>query len=112
MTKDEAVKYHRAMWNWIADEVERCKQTSHISILKRIWCKEHEMNPIASCFACEYDAQFHGHPCSHCLFNRKETVPWASCCEGYYGKILYAETWRERAKLARKIANLPVREEV
>lgn len=112
MTKDEAVKYHREMWNDIADEIESCKRTFYIPTLKDRWCAEHELDPIASCFACEYNEQFNGFCCDHCLFNQTEMGPLESCCEGYYARCLYAKAWQEQAELARKIANLPVREGV
>ena len=113
MTKDEAVKYHREMWKDIADEIERGRKQLDIDILKVRWCVEHHRNPSSYCFACEYCDYNYGSYCERgCLFNWGEGPDFVHCTDGYYKKCRSAETWREQAELARKIASLPVREDV
>lgn len=110
MTKDEAVKYHREMWNWIADEVEKEGIVLRVPVLEKNWCDTHNTHPTLSCFACTY--------CGFklcedgCLFDWGSGCDFTICGRGYYGECVRAKTWQEQAELARKIANLPVREEV
>lgn len=105
------VEQHRAMWNWIADCIEDTKTLYRITDLKEKWCKEHGFCIQFECFACEYDSQFDNN-CKHCLFDWGKRLTWTGCTSGYLMDIWKAKTWKERAELARKIANLPVREEV
>lgn len=39
MTRDEAVKKHRAMWRWIAEQIESQKKRLCIPRLKDIYCQ-------------------------------------------------------------------------
>lgn len=112
MTKDKAVKYHREMWNWIADTIETDMRLHSISYLKSSWCSAYGISIEMDCFACEYDSRCGIHPCKNCLFNWGDTKDFTPCSCGYFKQCLCAKTWQEQAKLARKIANLPVREEV
>lgn len=110
--KDKAwyVEQHRAMWNWIADTIERDKGLLFIGNVESQWCSDHSVYPKLDSFPCEYDKKFGG-DCKHCLFKWGE-LPGIGCADGYWILCCEAETWREQAEIARKIANLPVREEV
>lgn len=110
------VDNHRKMWNWIADEIEGKKKCVNILKFKTKYClrvvRLHYSDiPRSYCFACEYCDQMRF--CrAGCLFNWGEGPQFVCCVDGYYDECKYAETWQEQAALARKIANLPVREDV
>lgn len=106
------VDQHRAMWTWIADQIEQSKSYRSICFLKKKWCEEHGFSPRFNCFACEYDNKKHGFRCQNCLFfwgERSRGMQVVPCEFGYYGALKRAETRQEQAELARMIANLPVR---
>lgn len=113
LTFDEAIANHRKMWNWIADETEKRK---HI-VLKSDYFKENDIpeDVFERCYCCEYGGQESGRytgitKCSYC------PIDWGvdNCEEGYsaYSGWTYCDDWQSAAKYARKIANLPAREEV
>lgn len=108
------VDQHRKMWNWIADQIEKEQSIQDIFYLKRAFCMAIGEDPKCCCFSCQYDSEYPGEPpCKHCLFDFGG-FSWAVSCEdpiSVYCKCLYSETWEEQAELARKIANLPVRED-
>lgn len=57
LTKEEAIKKHREMWNWIADETERtncCTSKFMYFESKNISSKE---IPYHYCYCCEYADQ-------------------------------------------------------
>lgn len=111
--KEWYVQMHRQMWNDIADEIERKKSVLYIPGLKGIWCfGRMEHSPLSNCFACEYAGSLTFCNCErNCLFNWAEGNKFTNCLKGgYYEKCKEANTWEEQAALARKIANLPVRE--
>lgn len=100
LTKEEAIRLHRELWNWLADNPEKGKED---------WPEWKDMGHIESnCFACEYSG-----PCHECLFE----WPNGNCLEGEEAGVegLYllwatAES-EERVALAIQIRDLPVREE-
>ena len=109
LTKREAVRKHRSMWNWIADYIEEKKEAQRISELKEIYVNEHNETPSFLCYCCEYDEQLDD-DCEFC------PVIWGSnsgCYgeESLYHQCRYATTWQKQANLARLIANLPERED-
>lgn len=104
------VEKHREMWNDIADEIENAKRVLEITVTKIDWCISRNTYPTQACFACAYCGN---RDCEDgCLFNWTTGGEFTSCTDGYYRDCKQAETWQEQAALARKIANLPVREEV
>lgn len=116
------VDQHRAMWNWIADQIEEKKTALSIHNLKREWCEYYKISLRHDCFSCEYDSEHGGNVCEYCLFDWGVDTDSCShedgsysCEDGCYGEcrlLCYDNLWEEQAALARKIANLPVREEV
>lgn len=109
------VDQHRAMWNWIADQIEKSQKVKNINDLKKRWCKSHKVHPVHDCFSCEYDARVALVQCKCCLFDWGVPRCEYSCEDGYYGSCRYLycnDDWKKQAELARKVANLPVREEV
>lgn len=111
LTKEEAVKLHREMWNWIANEIYQRKKVCEIWDLKHEYLKYNNYSNIRShCFCCEYVAQSEKAECSKlCPFNWARHRNFVYCVDGYYLKCENASDWISQYKLAIKIANLPVR---
>ena len=112
MTREEAIANHRKMWRWIADQTERRQRVvdkSNYFIAMGIPGKDW---PSANCYCCEYDRDNGKYDCALCPIE----WPTGSCCQGeggLYHQWLYAYgNWRESAALARRIAELPERDEV
>ena len=38
LTREEAIRYHREMWNWIADQIEKGRMCSVYSSFKEQFC--------------------------------------------------------------------------
>lgn len=106
------VDQHRNMWNWIADQIEGKRATQSILVLKSKWCALNAVWPKHYCFGCEYDSTHWGYLCQHCLFDWGAHGPRCYCEDGIYGECKCAKKWQEQAAMARKIADLPVREDV
>jgi len=112
LTRDEAIREFRKMWEWIADETEKQKRF----VTKEEYFLENDLPGVAGdCYLCEYD---HG--------NTKSTREWCSICPISFGKgslhclepgsVFSAwddleeyeqDEWELAAEYARKIANLP-----
>ena len=111
LTKKQAVKEHRKMWNWIADETERQKR----KVSKEDYFNAHpeyEMRPLLDCFCCEYDDQHELRNCRYCpvLWNTENhRCYWNGTVFGSWGSTESCE-WNNAALYAREIANLPERE--
>ena len=110
MTKKEAVENHRKMWRWIAEETLK-KEIKVIKsdYLSLIYDNQHIYEDITNeCFCCEYVSQFIYDVCDRC------PITWpGGCCigeNGLYEKFTYANSLKQRAKLAHMISELPERE--
>lgn len=128
LTKKEAIENHRKMWNWIAvmlksGRYKAFKYTEHgnkygatISYLKRAYLSMIGLKGkiFCDCFCCEYD--LYQYPkgnwnCSNC------PLVWRNghCEDGEYNelsRIPYTpENLPKAVELARRIANLPERED-
>ena len=136
-TKQEAVRHHRDMWNWIADELEK-----HENTYETIWELKEKFIDINflpeilnDCFCCQYvDSHYYGKwgspgACKICplIWGNEEFVGDTCFCEGLsleddetidyektrglYGKLIDVlideKDFEKGARLARKIANLP-----
>lgn len=121
MLREEAIRKHRAMWNWIAEEIVNEERTMNIGVLKQKFIERQgddleEMADYNNCYLCEYS----GVSCKECpLVWPSDTTEFM--CE--YGIIsntglrngLYrqccvldcTDDWKLQAHLACKIANLP-----
>ena len=105
MTKQEAIKNHRVMWNWIADQIEYEKQVQFITMLKEKYITgNYEGYVKNNCFCCQYDCEhYKGVACAACPI---DWLPGDDCCTLY--SICWESTnYEEQAKYARQIANLP-----
>ena len=113
LTKEEAVKRHRMMWNWIAyDTLRREEYVTKREALEHFGWDGSKMH--SSCWCCTY-AREHG-SCEDCPIQ----WPEGKCASSVGVKGLYDEwcymRWRfdhkKAADLAYQIANLPEREDV
>ena len=130
LTKEQAVKEPRKMWNWIADQYENATEVliklHDIDRLKNYYIKMNHpelkgQGIHCDCFCCEYDNQFDGN-CLHC------PLEWGGCTSapcikmedgsaGLYESIdmLTDEDSCKNdfllcGKMARQIASLPERQ--
>lgn len=117
LTREEAISEHRKMWNLIADEIEKEKEYQDIEDLKIEYCDREGFDDIENnCFCCEYTNCV----CEFCPIKWESKVENYMCVdkykeddyEGIYSICCDEEDWKEQAKLARQIANLPERENV
>lgn len=125
LTKERAIKEHRKMWNWIADQYENVTEDliklHDIGRLKSYYIKTSHLELAdlridCDCFCCEYDVQFYG-DCRHC------PLEWGGCARipciktndgsaGLYESIdmlTDAYSCENDFVLCGKIANLPER---
>lgn len=122
LSKEEAIRKHRDMWNWIADRIEERKRIVGVDELKREYVEQHNESVEYNCYMCEYcidmlEGQDWRVRCKYCPLN------WESdgdedglyqCLDnndemGLYGKVRKAYVtmaWEEQYELCKKIANL------
>ena len=95
ISKEEAIKNHRAMWNWIADQYEK-GSNKRVQILKREYIDTMEPNRNeriklhASCYCCYYAGinKFAGagnkyrFNCDQCPVVWPSYAKEGMCCEG------------------------------
>lgn len=110
ITKKEAIKNHRKMWNWIANRLELGEYVD-----KKDYFKRHGIitRPSCLCYACEYSDQFRDKmPCEKCPIDwgKTEDGKSRSCTNNHslYLQYIVEGDLKKRAKLARQIARLPV----
>lgn len=114
LTKEEAIRRHRMLWNWIADETEKQNRC-----VEKVEAFEHFGWGYAPfhCWCCAYDAQLHG-ACDCCPVIWPPTdeedegnnnircgasIFWLWCESLRFNDVPNATKW------AREIANLPER---
>ncbi len=120
LTKEQAIEGHRKMWNWIADKIEEITEVRDIDTYKFCYCTENELDLLNLCFCCEYSCRPYDANCGKCPLEWESNLKGYMCTdknkeddyEGLYSLCTQAKTWQEQVELARKIANLPAREEV
>lgn len=118
LTKPEAVKSHREMWHWIADEtLKRKRKVYKIDYFREMEIPFGEI-PINECYCCEYNNQqfekfgvdIDEAPCNFCPVDWEYDVYALMCLsddeEGSFGKWVKETNYKEAAKLARMIAEL------
>lgn len=116
LTREEAILWHRKMWNWIADWVEEKREYQDINDLKEEYCSRECYCVRHDCFCCEYASC----NCDFCPIEWGNDLKDFMCLDQYNeedNKGLYSlccdeKDWEEQAELARKIANLPERQDV
>lgn len=120
LSREEAIRKHREMWNWIAERIKERKRSVIIDNLKREYVGQHNENILYNCYLCDYcfDMLEKGEEfekrCKYC------PLDWESegdkdglyqCLANYeevglYRKAKGAVIWEEQYKLCKKIANL------
>lgn len=110
LTKSEAVRRHRQMWRWIADETEkRGECVDKIDAIRAIWPNLY-LRPLNDCWCCEYGSMFGKQQCDkcpviwsarHCVLSR-EYNGWSCAWR--------KNDYKDAAEYARQIAELPERE--
>lgn len=120
LSREEAIRKHREMWNWIAERIKERKRSVIIDNLKREYVEQHNESALYNCYLCEYcmDMLEEGEDsldrCKYCpldwetdgnenglyqcLDNHEE--------DGLYRKVKGTVVWEEQYKLCKKIANL------
>ena len=119
LSREEAIRKHREMWNWIADRIMERKQPVIIDNLKREYVLQHKENIAYNCYMCDYcidvmDGEEFEERCKYC------PLDWESdgdedglyqCTDnndemGLYVEAKITAVWEEQYKLCKKIANL------
>lgn len=121
MLREEAISKHRAMWNWIAEEIVNEERTMNICVLKQKFIERQgedtsDMKLNYNCYLCYYTR----HYCINCPLLWPSESYALQCTFGYktangYSEGLYKKCcmlgdrvdWQLQATLCRKIANLP-----
>lgn len=107
LTKEEAIKRHRMLWNYIADESERKGvPVSKYTAVHKLWSSLPNFTPMNDCWACEASDT-----CNSCIIK----WPGGDCggpgnIKGLYVKWLRAynrNDLKDYVSIAREIANLP-----
>ena len=113
LTREEAILWHRKMWNWIANRIEEEQIYQDIADLKKEYCNQNNVFIRNDCFCCEFakgycffcpiefDSDLEEYMCEQKYEEDDDKGLYALCCE--------STDWEEQAELARKIANLPER---
>ena len=120
LSREEAIKKHRDMWNWIADRIKKMKRTVRIENLKKAYIERRNECVLYDCYLCDYcigmleESKGFSDRCKYC------PLDWESdgnedglyqCLENHDEMGLYREAqitalWEEQYKLCKKIANL------
>lgn len=108
MTRDEAIREHRKMWNWIADETLRLKRKVEKSEYFETFKKEYKIKPMSECWCCEFNNQRH---CKNCIIDWGDGAYCTTVSHRLSAFMLWANScnYKKAARYARKIAELPER---
>lgn len=101
LTKEEAIKNHRKMWGWLAENPTKNKQD---------WPGWKKCGKIQNdCFCCELAITCGEVDCALCPFEwpKTRTDNVMDCSKSYYGDWWEAAAPEERAKYAALIRDLP-----
>lgn len=108
LTKTLTVALHRKLWHWIADETERQKRC----VEKKEYPLFHRFIIDCDCWCCEYTP----FDCNICPIQWRiddDSLGQVKCILSEFGDWSYAVNigdWREAARIARIIAELPERD--
>lgn len=132
LTKEECIRRHRLLWNYIADQFE---EQEEIFLDYKEEAFEHFGwnvfigRDFSYCWACYYNKmkrlEMVDDPkcaevrnCQYCLFDWNKGEYENNYC-GYYHTLFdqfldstFSKNWKEASRIAREIANMPVREDV
>ena len=107
MTREEAIRKHRELWHWIADETRRRKDCDVLKDENPDVAKEEPMN---SCWLCEYVRSI-GNRCEDCPINWGSETCIRDGSPYNEWTFSFSFDYEERAKLADTIAELSEKEE-
>ncbi len=112
LTRKQAIRNHRKMWNWIADETEK----RDVKVKKADYFRENGITdePYTLCYCCEFARQlaFKVKECIFCPIKWGDNAN-ATCCDGckiflkWITSSAGDKDGNSSAQLAREIANLP-----
>lgn len=123
MLREEAIKKHRAMWNWIAEQIVNEERTMNIATLKNTYVDMQgdilKLYTCNNCYLCGYThvnciecpllwpSHAINYQCEYgyVLSNRDNDIGLYSRCLNLYS----SGEWKLQAQLAYEIANLPER---
>ena len=124
MLREEAIKKHRAMWNWIAEQIVTNERTMNIAMLKNNYIGMQgdilKLYTCNNCYLCAYTkvnceecpllwpSHANNYKCEYgyILSNRDNSTGLYSRCLN----LMDSGKWKLQAQLAYEIANLPERE--
>lgn len=119
LSKEEAIRKHRDMWNWIADRIKERKQPVNVGNLKQDYIEQHNENVGYSCYLCQYcidkvEDNERYEECKYCPLDwESDGDEYGSyqCLDnndemGLYRKADRTVVWEEQYELCKKIANL------
>lgn len=121
LTREQAIRGHRKMWNWIAEQYRNGSKEAICLLKSRYIAKHTSYTKIKHyCFCCEYNQQENGIACEKCPINfgegkysceTNENSPYEKLLK--YSDFDYCESKDSNymAELALQVANLPEREE-
>lgn len=102
LTKKEAVKLHRELWGWLAENPMKKKED---------WPEMDKYKPLfCECFPCQYIRKQQEKECDECLFiwpDPTKHTDDALCQYSLFGKWTAATKPEERSKYAALIRDLP-----
>lgn len=125
-TREDFVFHHRKMWNWIADQTLKLKR----KVTKEEYFEAMGIpvwnRPLHRCYCCQYVFRYFENTCESCPIDwtngedNDEFDKYFICTFEYetigltsiFIKWLRADYYKEAARLARTIANLPEKENV
>lgn len=117
LTKAEAIKLHRQMWNWLADRMEKTGRLVFQCDYFDTMGVPDDAIPVYESYCCEYALQRADNCCKYCPLDWESKCNDSMCFhkekagddEGLHSKLLYTWNIKERARLSRQIAGLKVR---
>lgn len=123
LNREEAIKKHREMWNWIADRIKESESVQDIDFLKQEYIRQHGGFVTYHCYLCHYcidkvsKSERHER-CKYCPLDWESSGDedgFYQCLEngdfkGYYAYARSTGNWEEQYLFCCKIANLKERE--
>ena len=118
LSKEEAIRKHREMWNWIADRIMERKRPVIIDNLKREYVEQHNESISYNCYLCQYCVdkvgEYEYERCKYCPLDWESSgdkYGLYQCLDnndemGLYNKTTEKMVWEEQYELCKKIANL------
>lgn len=123
LSREEAIKKHRDMWNWIADRIKESKSMQCIYGLKEKYTHQHNEDVAYDCYLCQYcidkvgeeDRKIRCRECPLDWESKGDEYSLYQCLkngkfEGYYRYATSTLSWEEQYLFCCKIANLKERE--